>query len=207
VGGYDRLYPKVKGLIRDLLFMHPADLEDPVILRNMSEPEVGKLLFDHFGAAINALTIHEGGCARIDGHIRLRDTRPFRTEPRGFVQPKKSVFNRIVGEVNADSLELAFAAFLEDAPDVAAFGKSYMVVGFKIEYVTANGELSTCAPDFLVRTTDGKVGIVETKGCEEIDLPQKMTRLCQWCEDATEAMKDDGQSGGSRILPARLAFA
>ena len=41
-------------------------------------------------------------------------------------------------------------------------------------------------------TTGGDVWIVETKGREEIDLPQKMARLRQWCEDATEAKKDDG---------------
>ena len=192
VGGYDQLYPKVKTFMRDHLFISPVDLEDPVILRNLSEPEVGKVLFDHFRAAINTLTIFEAGSSRIDGHIRLRDTRPFRTEPRSFVQAKKSVFNRIVGEANADGLELAFAAFLESAPDVQAFGKNYMPVGFKIEFVKGNGELSTYSPDFIVRTTKGEVWIVETKGREELDLPQKMARLRQWCEDATEASKDDG---------------
>lgn len=192
VGGYDQLYPKAKTFIRDHLFTTPVDLDDPVILRNLSEPEVGKVLFDHFRAAINALTIYEGGSSRIDGHIRLRDTRPFRTEPRGFLQAKKSVFNRIVGEANAEGLELAFAAFLESAPDVQAFGKNYMAVGFKIEYVKGNGELSTYTPDFIVRTTTGDVWIVETKGREELDLPQKMARLRQWCEDATDATKDDG---------------
>jgi type III restriction enzyme len=192
VGGYDQLYPKVKTFLRDHLFTQPVDLEDPVILRNLSEPEVSKIVFDSFRAAINALTIYEEGSSRIDGFIRLRDTRPFRTDPRRYLQPKKSVFNRIVGEANADSLELAFAAFLESAPDVQAFGKNYLAVGFKIEYVKANGELSTYTPDFLVRTTDGNIWIVETKGREEIDLPQKMNRLSQWCEDATEATRDDG---------------
>jgi type III restriction enzyme len=96
-----------------------------------------------------------------------------------------------VGEANADGLELAFAAFLEAAPDVQAFGKNYMAVGFKIEYVKANGDLSTYTPDFLVRTTDGTVWIVETKGREEIDLPQKMARLRQWCDDASEVTKAD----------------
>jgi type III restriction enzyme len=194
VGGYDQLYPKVKTFIRDHLFTGTVDLDDPVILRNLSEPEVSKVLTDHFRAAINALTIYESGGSRIDGHIRLRDTRPFRTDPRGFLQAKKSVFNRIVGEANADSLELAFAAFLEAAPDVQAFGKNYMAVGFKIEYVKANGELSTYMPDFLVRDREGVVWVVETKGREEIDLPQKMARLRQWCEDATHAThatKDD----------------
>jgi type III restriction enzyme len=41
-------------------------------------------------------------------------------------------------------------------------------------------------PDFFVRTNDG-VWIVETKGRVELDLPQKMNRLRQWCEDATAA--------------------
>ncbi len=192
VGGYDQLYPKVKTFIREHLFTRPVDLEDPVILRNLSEPEVAKTLFDHFRAAINVLTIYESGSSRIDGYIRLRDTRPFRTEPRGFLPARKSVFNRIVGEAGADRLELAFAAFLESAPDVQAYGKNYLAVGFKIEYVRANGELSTYTPDFLVRTTAGEVWIVETKGREELDLPQKMARLRQWCEDATEAAQDDG---------------
>ena len=187
VGGYDQLYPKVKAFTRDHLFMVPVDLDDPVILRNLSEPEVGKVLFDHFRAAINALTIQDSGSSRIEGHIRLRDTRPFRTEPRGFLPAKRSVFNRIVGEGNADGLELAFAAFLESAPDVQAFGKNYMAVGFKLDYVKANGDLSTYTPDFIVRTTDGRVWVVETKGREELDVPQKMVRLRQWCIDATEA--------------------
>ncbi len=189
VGGYDQLYPKVKTFIRDYLFTSPVDLDAPVILRNLSEPEVGKVLFDHFRAAINALTIHDSGTSRIEGHIRLRDTRPFRTESRGFLLTKRSVFNRIVGESNADGLELAFAAFLETAPDVQAFGKNYMAVGFKLDYVKANGDLSTYTPDFIARTTDCAVWIIETKGREELDVPQKMMRLKQWCADATEASK------------------
>ena len=129
VGGYDLLYPKVRPSCAIICSRTPVDLDDPVILRNLSEPEVGKMLFDQFKAAINALTIHETGSSRIEDHIRLRDTRPFRTEPRGFLPAKRSVFNRIVGEAQADGLELAFAAFLETAPDVQAFGKNYMAVG------------------------------------------------------------------------------
>jgi type III restriction enzyme len=108
------------------------------------------------------------------------------------LQAKKSVFNRIVGEGSADGLELAFASFLDNAEDVQAFGKNYMAVGFKIDYVKASGELSTYTPDFIVRTKDGTVWIVETKGREELDLPQKMRRLDIWCKDATEASKDEG---------------
>lgn len=192
VGGYELLYPKVKVFIRDHLFDQAVDLESLVVLRNLSEAEVSKVIFDSFRAAINSLTIRETGTSRIEGTIKLRDTRPFRTQPRGFLQAKKSVFNRIVGEGSADGLELAFASFLEGVDDVQAFGKNYMAVGFKIDYVKASGELSTYTPDFIVRTRDGAVWIVETKGREELDVPQKMRRLSQWCLDATEASKDEG---------------
>lgn len=206
VGGYDQLYPKVKSFIRNDLFVNSVDLDDPVILRNLSEPEVSKVLFDHFRSAINALTIHDSGSSRIEGQIRLRDTRPFRTEPRGFLSAKRSVFNRIVGEGNADGLELAFAAFLETAPDVQAFGKNYMAVGFKLDYVKANGELSTYTPDFIVRTTDGQAWIVETKGREELDVPQKMVRLRQWCLDATEASQKAGRARYGFIYVDQQSF-
>src|SRR5262249_6149413 len=58
VGGYDVLYGKVKTFMREHLFTEsPVNLEDPVVLRNLSEPDIGKLLFDSFKTAINQLTI------------------------------------------------------------------------------------------------------------------------------------------------------
>ncbi len=178
----------MKTFLREHLFTPaPVDLEDAVVLRNLSEPEAGKILFDSFRAAINALTIQEAGTTRIEGRIRLRQMRPFRTEHRPYLAAKKSIFNRTVGESGSGGLELSFAAFLEAAPDVAAFAKNYLTVGFKLDYVKAGGDLSTYTPDFFVKTDDGTVWIVETKGREELDLPQKMARLRQWCEDATGA--------------------
>jgi type III restriction enzyme len=193
VGGYDVLYGKVKTYVRDSLFRNgPVDLEDPVILRNLSEPQVAKVLHDTFVRAINGLTVRDAGSSRIEDTIRLRDTRPFRTEPRNYYQPKKSLFNKIVGEAGAGGLELKFARFLDDAPDVAAFAKNYLAVGFKLDYVRSDGDLSHYVPDFIVRTSEGTVWIVETKGREELDLPAKMARLAQWCDDATRASTGEG---------------
>ena len=64
-------------------------------------------MFDHFKAGSNALTVQDSGATHIEDRIRLRDTRPFRTQPRGVVVTKKSVFNRMVGEAGAGGLELA----------------------------------------------------------------------------------------------------
>jgi type III restriction enzyme len=149
-------------------------------------------VFDQFKAGINALTVQDSGATHIEDRIRLRDRRPFGTQPRGFVVTRKSVFNRMVGEASAGGLELEFAAFLEGAEDVQAHAKNYMAVGFKIDYVRANGELSTYTPDFIVRDTAGGVWVVETKGREELDLPQKMARLKQWCADASAASVAEG---------------
>lgn len=206
VGGYDALYPKVRDFIRADLFDKTVDLDDPVVLRNLSEPEPGKVLFDAFKKAINALTVSDSGNARIEDWIRLKNTRPFRTEDRPYLPARKSVFNKTVGEPNAGGFELAFAKFLDDAPDVASFAKNYLAVGFKLDYVRADGDLSNYIPDFVVRTNDGNVWIVETKGRAEIDVPQKMARLAQWCADATHASQTEGGSAYRFVYVDQAGF-
>ena len=198
VGGYDLLYPRVRDFVREQLFdAGTVDLEDPVILRNLAEPEAGKIIFDTFKKAINDLTVSDSGSSRIESRIRLRATRPFRTENRDFLPSDKCIFNKTVGEANGGGFELEFAAFLDRAKDVSAFAKNYLAIGFKIDYVKANGDLSTYTPDFLVKDADGQVWIIETKGREELDLPFKMARLKQWCEDATEASQaEEGPAYG-----------
>lgn len=193
VGGYDLLYPKVRDFLRDHLFdTSPMNLDDPVVLRNLAEPDAGKIVFDRFKAAINALTVKDSGSSRIEDTIRLRNTRPFRMQNREYLPAKKSIFNKMVPEATGGGFELKFGKFLDSAPDVASFAKNYLAVGFKIDYVRANGELSNYVPDFLVKTPDGNVWVIETKGREELDLPQKMARLRQWCGEATEASQAEG---------------
>lgn len=193
VGGYELLYPRVRDFVRERLFdVGTVNLDDPVVLRNLSEPEAGKIIFDGFRQAINALTVRESGSSRIEDRIRLRDTRPFRTENREYLPAKKSIFDKMVPEATGGGFELRFARFLDEAPDVTAFAKNYLAVGFKLDYVRTNGELSHYVPDFLVKGPGGTVWIVETKGREELDLPRKMARLRQWCEDASAASQAEG---------------
>jgi type III restriction enzyme len=52
-------------------------------------------------------------------------------------------------------------------------------VHLNIDYVNANRNISSYYPDFFVKTTDGKITIVETKGEEDLDVPLKMARLKQ----------------------------
>ena len=190
VGGYEILYGQVKTFVQERLFAGPpVNIDDPVALRNLSESAAAKRVFDTFKAAINALTVQDRGSSRIEDFIRLRDVRPFRTQHREWLPAKRSIFNRIVGEANAGGLELRFAAFLDNAPGVASFAKNYLAVGFKLDYVKTDGDLSTYTPDFIVKDDVGDIWIIETKGREELDLPRKMARLEQWCTDATAASR------------------
>jgi len=180
VSGYDVLYGKIKSFVQEELFDRPVNPEDPNTLRNLSELAATKTLIESFKKAINALTVQEKGDAEIRDTIKLRQTRPFVAKEQSYLVPKKSVFNRIIGDRH---LELQFAAFLENCEDVISFAKNYLAVHFKLDYVNADGDISNYYPDFIVKLPGNRIVIVETKGQEDLDVPRKMARLRQWCED------------------------
>jgi type III restriction enzyme len=187
VSGYDVLYGKIKEFVSNWLFEVPVEIEDLNTLRNLSEMEACKAIIETFRKKINDLTIRDKGSAEIRDYIKLRNTRPFVVKEQPFLMPQKSLFNKIVGDKSA--LELKFAAFLDKCADtdVVAYTKNYFSVNFKIDYVKADGSISNYYPDFIVRTGDRQIYIVETKGLEDLDVPQKMERLKQWCEDVNAA--------------------
>ena len=189
VSGYDVLYGKIKNFVQAELFDQSVELEHPNTLRNLSELAATKTLIETFKKAINALTVRDKGDAEIRDTIKLRQTRPFVVKDQGYLVPKKSVFNRIIGD---SKLELRFASFLEDCSDVVSYAKNYLAVRFKLDYVNADGSISNYYPDFLVKLTDQRVVIVETKGQEGLDVPLKMQRLRQWCEDINCVQSDVG---------------
>ncbi|MBC8432003.1 MAG: DEAD/DEAH box helicase family protein [Desulfobacterales bacterium] len=187
VSGYDVLYGKVKAFVQEELFDRPVDLESPNALRNLSELVATKTLFETFKKAINALTVQDKGDAEIRDTIKLRQTRPFVAKDQGYLVPKKSVFNRIIGD---SRFELLFAGFLEECDDVVSYAKNYLAVHFKLDYVNADGDISNYYPDFLVKRSNKRIVIVETKGQEDLDVPLKMERLRQWCEDINRVQSD-----------------
>ncbi|OGB73678.1 type III restriction endonuclease subunit R [candidate division Kazan bacterium RIFCSPHIGHO2_01_FULL_44_14] len=186
VSGYDVLYGKVKEFIQSSLFTKSVDLEDLNILRNLSELEVTKTIVETFKKAINALTVLDKGEAEIRDYIKVSKSRPFVTREQGYLLPKKSVFNKIVGDSH---LELEFASFLEEAEDVVSYIKNYFSVYFRIDYQNSSGDISNFYPDFIVKLSEKEVYIVETKGREDLDDIEKINRLRQWCQDINEVQK------------------
>ncbi len=187
VSGYDVLYGKIKSFVETELFNRTVELENPNTLRNLSELTATKTLMDTLKRAINALTIQDKGDAQIRDSIKLRQMRPFMAKNQGYLIPKKSVFNRIIGDSH---FELRFAGFLEDCNDVVSFAKNYLAVHFKLDYVNADGDISNYYPDFLVKLSHKKIYIVETKGQADLDVPLKIDRLRQWCEDINRIQSD-----------------
>ena len=187
VSGYDVLYGKVKEFIQNYLFGEPVDLDSPNTLRNLAEPPATKTVIETLRRAINDLTIQDKGEAQISETIRLRDMRPFVVKEQPYLIPEKSVFNRITGD---NKLERDFASFVDNCPDVVSFAKNYFALGFKLDYVNDDGNISNYYPDFFARLTDGRMVVAETKGREELDVPLKMCRLSQWCEDINTDQSD-----------------
>lgn len=185
ISGYDILYGKVKDFIADHLFGQHVELEDMNVLRNLSEIAPRRTVVETFKKEINELTVVDKGEAEISNHIKISKTRPFVVKDQGFIMPKKSLFNRIVGDSH---LELEFASFLEKADDVISYAKNFFAVQFKIDYQNADGEISYYFPDFIVKTAD-IIYIVETKGNADLDVEPKRKRLKQWCADVNAQQK------------------
>jgi type III restriction enzyme len=187
VSGYDSLYGIVKVFIANYLFGKNVDLEAPNTIRNLSELVATKTIIESLKKAVNELTVRDKGDAEIRDYIKLRSTRPFVVKDQGYLIPKKSIFNKVIGD---SPLELVFANFLEGCKEVKSFAKNYLAVNFKLDYIKANGDISNYFPDFFVKLENGDIVIVETKGQEDLDVPPKMARLKQWCEDINATKTD-----------------
>ncbi|TAN45331.1 MAG: type III restriction endonuclease subunit R [Nitrospirae bacterium] len=186
ISGYDVLYGKVKSFIAEHLFDRIVDIDDLNTIRNLSELEASKTIIETFKKKINELTVVDKGSAEIRDYIKLRQTRPFVVKEQGFLVPQKSIFNKIIGDSH---LELLFASFLEKCPDIGAYAKNYLAVHFKLDYVNADGNISNYYPDFIVKANEKEIYVVETKGVEDLDVPLKMERLKNWCDDINRSQK------------------
>jgi type III restriction enzyme len=183
VGGFDVLFGKLKAFMQADLFERPVDLDDPNILRNLSETEVTRAILETFKTAVNALTVRDRGTTEIRDSIKLSKTRPFIVNDQSYVVPRRSIFNKVVTDNNA--FELEFVAFLDACDDIVSFVKNSQSTAFRIEYRAADGGIRNYYPDFVVKETESDVWVIETKGREDMEDPRKWGRLCQWCADAT----------------------
>jgi len=178
------LFGKVKSFVQEDLFGQTVNLSDTNVLRNLSVLEAKKTIIENFKKAINELTVQDTGDTEVQNYLKVSEARPFVVNKNKYLLPKKSVFNKIVGD---SEFELEFADWLETLDEeIISFAKNYLEIHFKIEYKNASGSIANYYPDFFVKKDNSTIYIIETKGREDLDDVEKIKRLKQWCEDATE---------------------
>lgn len=191
VSGFNILYPKVESFIKYKLFTQEVELSDPQTMRNLSEIHTKEILKTTFKKAIDELTITDKGTAEVKNYISLKLTKPKVAENQSFLVPKKSVFNKIIGD---NPFELELSSFCENRfDDVVSFAKNTFGEGgvnFSIEYQKENGNIASFFPDFFIKTTPTTFYIVETKGREDLNDIRKIQRLATWCKDINTAQKE-----------------
>lgn len=191
VSGFDILYPKVESFIKYKLFTKEVELSNPQTMRNLSEIQPKEILKTTFKKAIDELTITDKGRAEVKNFISLKLTKPKIAENQAFLIPKKSVFNKIIGD---NPFELEFSAFCESRfSDVVSFAKNTFGEGgvnFSMEYQKENGNIASFFPDFFIKTSPTTFFILETKGREDLDDIRKIKRLATWCKDINAVQKE-----------------
>jgi type III restriction enzyme len=191
VSGFNILYPKVESFIKYQLFTKEVELSDAQTMRNLSELLPKHILKATFKKAIDELTVTDKGTAEVKNYLSLKLTKPKIADNQPFLVPKKSVFNKIIGD---NPFELELASFLESRfEDVLSYAKNTMGEGgvnFKMEYQAEDGNIREYYPDFFIKTSPNTFYILETKGREDLDDVRKIKRLAIWCKDINSAQSE-----------------
>jgi type III restriction enzyme len=135
--------------------------------------------------------------AEIARKVRLEELEGFPWY-RDFEDSEKSLLVRIAHDSKEErripscpvdnEMEADFVRFLDRARDVVSFLKNVPhVVRFRIVYYDTRGKKwRDFYPDFIVKTKEGFY-LVETKGREEIQVPDKNAAAQQWCRAVSKA--------------------
>ncbi|WP_405309947.1 DEAD/DEAH box helicase family protein [Methanobrevibacter sp.] len=180
VSGNEIIYGKLKEYLSKYLFNKSVDLEDKHVVKTIASYNVSKFIVDVFVQNIIVITTVHVSEPKIINHIMVSDTTPFTVKPQEAIIPQKSIFNKIIGD---SKFELKFAAKLESFNDIVSYSKIYYATQFYIQYQNINGDVARYFPDFLVKTYDDNVYVIETKGKADLDVPLKLRRLKKWCDD------------------------
>jgi type III restriction enzyme len=175
------LAPKVREFFeRRFIYPEGASLEDPKVVRFIATPFVHHVTVRTFAKALRPLTVAELEPQVLAPARPLSACIPFPWSHAAH-EAKKTVFNFVACE---NAYETAFARFLDNAPDVDAFAKLPMRFGFSIEYLDDAGNLRLYHPDWVARTDDGTMYLLETKGYVGAEVAQKDRAAMLWCENA-----------------------
>lgn len=184
------LFPKIGGLIQsfveEVLFDQPVGLFDARLAGRLGDPDVATHVLHVFVPLVRARTTATEVRAPELPPVSLKDWKPYKashSERNPCKAAAKTIFNLIPCR---GGLEAALVPGLDlHGNGIAAFAKNAGPQSLRIDYVKANGQLSTYTPDFFVRGDDGAMYLVETKGREDTDVSRKARAAVAWCDAAS----------------------
>ncbi len=175
------LAPKVRDFLKFHAFGREVDLDSPEILSAISQRLHQMVTIKVFLDVLREKLVQPQEPVLEGVGRKLSSVAPF---PWSQAAPecRKTVFNKVACDNN---YEVAFARFLDNAKDVAMFGKLPRQFGFSIPYTDTRGNLRHYYPDFVVVEDVGISYLVETKGREDIEVARKDRSATIWAEQAT----------------------
>ncbi len=179
---FHALAPKVRDFLKYRAFGEEVNLDDPDIIQAISRKLALMVTMKVFIDLLREKLILPQTPA-LEGPGRLLSgIEPF---PWSQAAPvcRKTIFNKVPCD---NQFEEDFARFLDNASDVARFGKLPMTFGFTIPYTDSVGNLRHYYPDFVVVSEDGTHYLVETKGREDSNVQNKDRAATIWAASATE---------------------
>ena len=176
------LCPKLREFFERKAFGQAVNLYDPQVIQAMNADLTGKIATAIFESSLRANIVEPKTPQIIAEPRRLSSLLPFATSKKVFAA-HKTVFNYTVCD---NEYELAFAKFLDAAPDVSALAKLPMEFDFAISYTDTATNIRHYFPDFLVKRDDGSQWIIETKGLEDVNVARKDEAAQDWCAAAAE---------------------
>jgi type III restriction enzyme len=175
------LAPKVREFLETKAFGQQVVLDEPAMIKAISSNVAQYVTMKTFVEALRKLVISELEPQLLHAGRLLSETPPFPWS-RATMEAGKSIFNLVPCD---NEYEKEFARFLQKADDVQRFAKLPEQFGFAIEYTDSVGNLRYYEPDFVVLTSEGMHYIVETKGLEDTNVPNKDRAAQLWCENTT----------------------
>ncbi len=181
--GFNTVYAKLKIFIQKYLFETEVSIDDKEVIVNLSRTDVQMIIIDTFSTEINKLITQEEPHPIIKDSIHIKDMNPFSVKEQETIRSNKCLFNKIIGD---SKFELNFADFLDSCNDIISFAKNYLKINYYVDYQDINHEIKRYYPDFLVKTSENEIYVIETKGLADLDVPRKYKRLVKWCGDVNQ---------------------
>jgi len=175
------LAPKVRDFLRLKAFGREVDLDSPDILKAISRRLTQNVTILAFKNALADRLIQPQEPTLESAGRLLSGMEPF---PWSQAAPvcAKTVFNKVPCD---NQFEENFARFLDNAADVLRFSKLPLNFGFTIPYTDVAGNLRHYYPDFVVVDDADVHYLVETKGRDDSDVPNKDRAATIWADSAT----------------------